>query len=283
MAARRSRPSSCSTRSPTSWPGPRTTRCGSTISTRAARASRACSCPSPTARESPMTTPDRFSPARAASLARWNTVLLSRNRLAFVYALVLPLLPLLLLLTGERGEESGGASAIVTVFLVVGLFPVYYNVLSQFVSRRDELVLKRMRTGEVRDAEMIVSIALPGVISALAISALVVPLSQLFDQPLPVNPVIYAAAAVLAVIMFSAFAYWTAAWTRSAEAAQLTSMPIILLASFGPVGASLADSSEILGTISDATPGAAMSELVRISWFGFDGLDAKTATLDFAE
>jgi ABC-2 type transport system permease protein len=155
-------------------------------------------------------------------------------------------------------------------------------VLSQFVSRRDELVLKRMRTGETRDSEMIVSIALPGIVSALAISAVVVPLSQLFEQPLPVNPVVYAAAAVLAVIMFSAFAYWTAAWTRSAEAAQLTSMPIILLASLGPLGASLADSNETLARIVEATPGAAMSELVRIGWFGFDGPDATTSTLDFA-
>ena len=54
------------------------------------------------------------------------------------------------------------------MFLVIALFPVYYNVLSQFVSRRDELVLKRMRTGETRDAELLVSIALPGAIERAA-------------------------------------------------------------------------------------------------------------------
>src|SRR5262245_49057871 len=116
--------------------------------------------------------PDRF--ARTASLARWNAVLLARNRLAAVYAVLLPLLPLLLLL-GDRGSLSLGASAITTVFLVAGLFPVFYNVLSQFVSRRDELVLKRMRTGEVRDAELLASIALPGIVSALAVLAVAVP------------------------------------------------------------------------------------------------------------
>lgn len=223
-----------------------------------------------------------FSLKRTMGLARWNAVLLTRNKLAFVYAVVMPLLPLLIMLAGERGDPAVGASSITTVFLVVGLFPVYYNVLSQFVSRRDELVLKRMRTGETRDSEMIVSIALPGVISALAISAAVVPLSQLFDQPLPVNPIVYAAASILAVIMFTAFAYWTAAWTRSAEAAQLTSMPIIILASLGPLGTSLADGNETLTRVIESTPGAAMSELVRIGWFGFDGVDAKTSTLDFA-
>jgi hypothetical protein len=33
---------------------------------------------------------DLISPRRTASLTRWNAVLLSRNRLAFVYAAVLP-------------------------------------------------------------------------------------------------------------------------------------------------------------------------------------------------
>ena len=83
------------------------------------RASRPCSSRSPTAattggarprpqgRKPPMSTTtvaDRFSLKRAAGLTRWNAVLLSRNRLAFVYAVVLPLLPLLLLFTGERGD-----------------------------------------------------------------------------------------------------------------------------------------------------------------------------------
>lgn len=224
-----------------------------------------------------------FSITRTLGLARWNLVLLTRNRLAFVYAVVMPLLPLLIMFGGDRGDPVVGASSITTVFLVVGLFPVYYNVLSQFVSRRDELVLKRMRTGEARDAEMIVSIALPGIASALLLTAVAVPLSQLFEQPLPVNPVVYAAAAIVAVIMFTAFAYWTAAWTRSAEAAQLTSMPIIILASLGPLGASLADSNKTLADLIAATPGAAMSELVRVGWFGFDGPDAKTPTLGFAD
>jgi ABC-2 type transport system permease protein len=229
------------------------------------------------------TVADRFSLSRTARLTRWNAVLLSRNRLAFVYAVLLPLLPLLLLFTGDRGDATIGASSIVTLFLVVGLFPVYYNVLAQFVSRRDELVLKRMRTGEARDGELLASIALPGALSALAIVAIAVPISQLFEQRLPVNPVVSAAAAVLVVIMFTAFAYWTAAWTRSAEAAQLTSMPIIFIASLGPLGAQLSGISDTLRQLIELTPGAAMAELVRVGWFGLDGIDAETSTLSFAE
>jgi ABC-2 type transport system permease protein len=225
----------------------------------------------------------RLSLRRTASLTRWNAVLLSRNRLAFAYAGVLPLLPLLLLLTGERGSPTAGASAIVTMSLVVALFPVYYNVLAQFVSRRDELVLKRIRTGESRDSELLASIALPGVIVALVLSAIAVPVAATLGQDAPVNPVLYAAMAVLTVLMFAAFAYWTAAWTRNAEAAQLTSLPIILLASAGPLTGTIPDMAGWLRETLSLTPGAAMSDLVRIGWFGLDGPGAEESTLALGE
>lgn len=235
-------------------------------------------------RKSPTTTlADRPSLRRTASLTRWNTVLLSRNRLAAFYAVVMPLLPLALLFTGERGSPIVGAGAVTTMLVVTVLFPVYYNVLAQFVSRRDELVLKRMRTGESRDSELLASIALPGAISALVLIALAVPIAAAFGQPLPVNPVLYAVLAVLAVTMFTAFSYWTAAWTRNAEAAQLTSMPIIVVASVGPLTNTIPDMPDLLRNILSRTPGAAISDLVRVGWFGLDGAGAKEATLTFTE
>jgi ABC-2 type transport system permease protein len=228
-------------------------------------------------------TVERLSLRRTANLTRWNAVLLSRNRLAFAYAVGLPLLPLVLLFIGERGDATTGSNAVGIMFMTIALFPVYYNVLAQFVSRRDELVLKRIRTGQTRDFELLASIALPGAISALALSALAVPISAAIGQPLPVNPILYAVVALLAVGMFTAFAYWTAAWTRSAEAAQLTSMPIILIASLGPLTSSIPDMNEWLRNVLSLSPGSAMAELVRIGWFGLDGPSAKDTSLTCTE
>ncbi len=225
----------------------------------------------------------RSSLRRTASLTRWNTVLLSRNRLALFYAVVLPLLPLALLFSGERGDESVGAGAVTTMLVTIVLFPVYYNVLSQFVNRRDELVLKRMRTGETRDGELLASLALPGAISALILSAVAIPLAAALGQPLPINPLLYAALAGLAVVMFTAFAYWTAAWTRNAEAAGLTSLPLILLAAVGPLTNTIPDMPDWLREILSRSPGAAMSDLVRTGWFGLDGRGATDTTLTFAD
>lgn len=46
--------------------------------------------------------------------------------------------------------------------------------------------------------------------------------------------------------MFVALAYWTAAWTRRAETAQLRSLPIILLTSAGPLMVSIPEMSDAL-------------------------------------
>ena len=105
---------------------------------------------------------------RLLTLTRWNTVLLVRNRLALFYAVVLPLAPLLLLLSGDGGGV--GAAAIVTTLAFAALFPVFYNVLAQFVSRRDELVLKRLRSGEARDIELLLALALPGLALLLGLA-----------------------------------------------------------------------------------------------------------------
>jgi len=213
---------------------------------------------------------------RTTGLARYNALLLSRNRMAMLYGIALPLAPLALLLSSPAGS---GAAAISTSLVMAALFPVYYNVLSQFVNRRDELVLKRLRTGEIRDAELLASIALPGAALAVGVLLLAVPVAVALGEPLPLNPVIYVGTALVTVVLFTAFAFWTAAWTRNAEAAQLTSAPVILLAVLGQMTAAFPESVQ---RWADLTPGAAMTNLVRSGWFGF-GEPGTERTLDFMD
>ena len=213
---------------------------------------------------------------RTTGLAKYNALLLSRNRMAMLYGVVLPLAPLALLLSTPEGS---GAAAIATVLTMAALFPVYYNVLSQFVNRRDELVLKRLRTGETSDPELLASIALPGVVLALGVMLVAVPVAVVLGEPVPLNPVVYAVTGLVTVVLFSTFAFWTAAWTRNAEAAQLTSGPVILLAVFGQMSVAF---PERVQRWVDLTPGAAMTDLVRTGWFGF-GEPGTERTLDFAD
>ncbi|HEX8497339.1 MAG TPA: ABC transporter permease [Actinomycetales bacterium] len=222
-------------------------------------------------RTSPIpTAPLRLSPRRTLGLARANAVLVTRNRVTLLYAVVLPLLPLGLLLVGDSGGDGSvgtGAAAIVTALMMAAVFPVYYNLLSQLVTRRDELVLKRLRTGESTDAEIVVSLALPGLVVALVTAVLAVPIAVAFGQPAPRNALLYAVVVLATMVLFAALACWTAAWTRNAEAAQVTSMPVILLAVVGQVAVGF---PEQVRRWTDLTPGAALTDLVRISWFGLE-------------
>lgn len=72
---------------------------------------------------------------------------------------------------------------------------------------------------------------------------------------------------VVTLLLFVAFACWTAAWTRNAEAAQLTSMPVIVLVVLGQVATAFPAN---VRRWTDLTPGAAITDLVRVSWFGLE-------------
>jgi ABC-2 type transport system permease protein len=202
---------------------------------------------------------------RVTRLARTNTTLMLRNKLTMSYAVLMPLLPLGLLFLGERGEVDSASGTIASAFLVALMFPVYYNLLSMFVSRRDELVLKRLRTGEIRDAELVLSMALPGVAITLAVSALTVIVAMATGLRFPLNPVLLLLGVLLATAAFAALALWTASWTRTAEAAQMTSMPVVVLATVGLLRSVFPDSVK---PWVDLLPGTALSNLLRVSWFG---------------
>ena len=118
------------------------------------------------------------------------------------------------------------------------LFPVYYNLLSSMVTRRDELVLKRLRTGETRDSELLLVDGAAGRRGhprsvRCAVAARRGPRAAVAVEPAALRG--HRARCLRGV---RALAIWTAAWTRNAEAAQMTSMPIILLAVVGSQPAS---------------------------------------------
>ena len=202
---------------------------------------------------------------RITGLARTNALLQVRNRLTLAYAVLTPLLPLGLLFLGDRGDIDGSSSALAASLLMALLFPIYYNLLSMFVTRRDELVLKRLRTGEVRDVELVLSMALPGVVVVLVVTVLTVVTALAIGLPFPLNPVLLLITVLLASAAFTALALWTASWTRTAEAAQMTSAPVLVIASLGLFGPIFPEAAQRWLSL---LPGAAVNDLLRLSWFG---------------
>ncbi|MPZ67461.1 MAG: ABC transporter permease [Pseudonocardiaceae bacterium] len=210
---------------------------------------------------------------RLTALGRAEMILLRRNKVLLFNALLVPIGAALLVanLGGDGGLNAGATATVVGLFIAtLLLLVVYYNLLSSYVSRRDELVLKRLRTGECRDAEILAGTALPAVTIALGqIVVLAGVGAVVLDLPAPVNPPLLVFGVLAGCVVFTALALLTAPWTRSVEAAQVTSMPIMFACLLGsgaliPLEA-LPDAVARVGRLLPLTP---VVELTRLGWLG---------------
>ncbi|MFJ6140013.1 ABC transporter permease [Kitasatospora sp. NPDC092286] len=221
---------------------------------------------------------------RLLALGRAEATLLLRNRTALFTALLLPLLLVAGLhsLLTRQAESNPGLdvdSALVngTVGMVLA-FVVYYNLTGAYVARRGELVLKRLRTGEARDIEILAGTAVPSVALALMMCTVVgVVGASALKLSAPVNPLLMFAGLVLVIGTLMALAAVSSAFTRTVESAGITTMPILLLSQFGSgLLIPLEVMPDRMADICRLLPTTPAFQLIRLGWFGTDGSAAAT-------
>ncbi|ALG86427.1 ABC transporter permease [Gordonia phthalatica] len=231
------------------------------------------------------TTLTEFRRRPLAALATAEFTQFRRNKTLVVTALVFPVvMPLgMFLLTKRSGitpESVGGTFDMYALFAL--MFVQFYTVLSLVTTRRGEGVLKRLRTGEATDWQILTAPAMPGVAVTTATAIVVAAVVYGFGAPAPVNPILMVGGLAVGSIVFTLLALATSAFTKNAEAAQITSLPVIALAMVGSgnIRAILPDrAGELLGY----TPFAAVSDLMNLGAAGktaIAGTDAPAA--DFA-
>jgi len=133
---------------------------------------------------------------------------------------------------GEWGV-SAGAVVVTSLTGFTLVFGVYYNLVTALVARREGLVLKRLRCGEIGDAEILAGAATPGVVVAwaqIAVGALVAVLALGMDAP--TNPVVVLLALGLGTAVFVLLAAASTAVTGTVEMAQLTTTPVLIVSMF---------------------------------------------------
>ncbi|MEV4612389.1 ABC transporter permease [Kitasatospora sp. NPDC049258] len=240
-----------------------------------------------TARTTASAAPTTTTAGRLRALARAETTLLLRNRTALLTALALPLLltgAVRGLLEQQAADHPGldvDAALVPGVSGIVLMFVVYYNLTASYVARRGELVLKRLRTGEARDPEILVGTAVPSVLLALLLCAVLgVGAALLLDLPAPVNPPLMVLALALALALLIALAALSSAFTRTVESAGVTTLPVLLLAQFGSgLLVPLDAMPERLADLCRALPTTAAFQLLRLGWFGTTGSAPATGFL----
>ncbi|MFE2427322.1 ABC transporter permease [Streptomyces sp. NPDC059373] len=219
-----------------------------------------------------MTTPT----GRVTALGRAELTLLWRNRTAMLTALLLPLGMVALLRPmiaqmdlGRTGLDANAVSISGGIGFVL-VIVVYYNLVTAYVARREELVLKRLRTGEPTDLEILAGTALPAVAIALAqCVALVASGVLLLDLGAPRRPDLLVAGLALGVVLLAALAAVSTVITRNVELAQITTLPLLGLSIAGSgLMIPLDTMPDPLANLCRLLPVSPVMELVRAGWLG---------------
>ncbi|MFI9610912.1 ABC transporter permease [Streptomyces sp. NPDC052023] len=213
---------------------------------------------------------------RMNALARAELTLLGRSRATLVTAVLVPLLLPLSVRAAIDGMDLADAGLTVGTVLLpaaIGfslLFAVYAALTNVYVVRREELVLKRLRTGELRDAEILVGAALPASGIGLAQCVLLAAGSTVvLDLGAPPAPHLAVAGVLLGLVLCGALAAVTATFTRTAESAQVTSLPMMFVSMLGSgVTVPLEVLPDRLASVCELLPLTPAITLVRGGWTG---------------
>ncbi|MEZ3182171.1 ABC transporter permease [Streptomyces pimonensis] len=214
--------------------------------------------------------------SRMTALARAELTLLGRSKGTLVAALFIPLvMPLSVRSAAEEMDlaEVGLTPGAVVLPAAVGfslLFAVYSALVGVFVVRREELVLKRLRTGELRDAEILGGSALPSVLTGLVqCLVLTTACAVLLDMSAPSAPHLAVIGLLLGLVMCAALAAVTAAFTRTSESAQVTPMPLLIVSMLGSgMFVPLELFPDRLASVCELLPLTPVVTLVRGGWTG---------------
>lgn len=213
---------------------------------------------------------------RMAALARAELALLARSRSALVAGVLLPLvLPFSVRSAAAQMnlKDAGLTIGLVILPAAIGfslLFAVYSTLVGVFVSRREQLVLKRLRTGELRDAEILTGAALPAVATGLVQCLLLTgACTALLHVHAPRAPHLAVAGLLLGLLLGALLAAVTAGFTRTTESSQVTSLPLLMVSM---VGSGLAVPLELLperlARVCELLPLTPVITLVRGGWTG---------------
>ncbi len=214
--------------------------------------------------------------SRMTSLARAELTLLGRSKGTLFAALFVPLvLPLSVRSAAEEMDlaEAGLTPGTVVLPAAVGfslLFAVYSALVGVFVVRREELVLKRLRTGELRDGEILGGSALPAALVGLAQCLLLAAgCTALLDLPAPPALHLAVLGLLLGIAMCAALAAVTASFTRTGESAQVTPMPLMIVSMLGSgMFVPLELLPDRLASFCELLPLTPVVTLVRGGWTG---------------
>ncbi|MFE9252057.1 ABC transporter permease [Streptomyces sp. NPDC007088] len=214
--------------------------------------------------------------SRMGALARVELILLLRGKGTLFAALVVPLVLPFSFRGAAKGLDLSGTGLTLGTVLLPGalglslLFAVYSSLVGIFVARREELVLKRLRTGELHDREILLGAALPAIGIGLAQSVvLVAGFGLLIGVEAPKAVYLVVLGILFGLLLSVTLAALSATVSRTAESAALTAMPMLILTMIGSgVAVPLDVFPDALAHVCRVLPLTPVITLLRGGWAG---------------
>ncbi|MCC3767480.1 ABC transporter permease [Streptomyces sp. UNOC14_S4] len=221
-------------------------------------------------------TPRSTSISRVVALGRAELTLLGRSKTALYMGLLMPAVMIYAMhsaIGGANLDKTGMSVAEVSMtggFGFVLVFAVYQNLVTAYVARREELVLKRLRTGEAGDLEILAGTAVPAVIVALVQCVLLVAAGVVWLKlGMVERPELLLAGLISGIALCILLAGATAAWAKSVEGAGFVTTPMFLITM---LGSGLVVPLEImpdgLARVCELLPLTPAMQLMRGGWLG---------------
>jgi ABC-2 type transport system permease protein len=212
---------------------------------------------------------------QVAALFRMEMLLLRRNMTSAVLVVLLPLLIGTARIGGSDvgADPSAGVDRIASAFGLIAVIFVHHHLVTVYATRRQELVLKRLRAGLPSDWTIIWGAATGALVIFVVQAAMLAAYGVLVLRlPVPKNPIsILLALLVVGALMATVSAVMSAV-TRSAEAAMLTTFPTMALFLLTP--GVLVPYGALPATVERAawfSPLGPFGEVIRVGWLGIDG------------
>ncbi|MGY1452592.1 ABC transporter permease [Streptomyces sp. SS8] len=209
------------------------------------------------------------------TLFRIEWKLFNRIRANYVFAVAVPLMLLVAMRSVQEQMDlaahgvDAGPLMVSTSAGILLIFTLYSSVTGLYVARREELVLKRLRTGEVSDPVILAGGASMYVALTVAqIAVVAVVLSVMFGAA-PRQPLSAVAGLATGVALMTAMAAATAALCRSVESVMVATLPAIFVL---PLVSGVYIPREVLpdalGDVLAYAPLSPTVDLIRSGWTG---------------
>lgn len=206
-------------------------------------------------------------------LVEWK--LFHRIKSNYIYVL---LVPLMLLMAMRFVQEQmnlpthglqAGPVLITTGVGILLIFSLYSSVTGLYVARREELVLKRLRTGEVSDVVILTGGAsMYLAITLVQVVVVAVVLSAMFGV-WPRQPLSLLSGLLTGVALMIAMAAATAALCRTVEAVTVATLPaIFILPMISGIYIPRDVLPDALGDVLQYAPMSSTIDLVHAGWAG---------------